>query len=84
MRLRTLRRLAWPKNISRTAASASDFSIPWRSRGRHLPPVVHAHAVGYPSGRYGSQNWHRRECGLDASAILLSVAERAAAAPHRP
>ena len=52
--------------------------------GAHLPPVVHAHAVGYPSGRYGSQNWHRRECGLDASAILLRVAERAAATRHRP
>ncbi len=26
-------------------------------------------ARGYPSGRYGSQNFHRRECGLDPAAI---------------
>ncbi len=52
--------------------------------GAHLPPVVHAHAHGYPSGRYGSQSWHRRECGLDVCAILLSVAERAAAAGQSP
>lgn len=27
-------------------------------------------ALGYPSGRYGSQKFHRRECGLDAAALL--------------
>lgn len=27
-------------------------------------------ALGYPSGRYGSQGFHRRECGLDAAALL--------------
>jgi transketolase len=27
-------------------------------------------ALGYPSGRYGSQSFHRRECGLDAAAIV--------------
>jgi len=52
--------------------------------GAALPPVVHAHARGYPSGRYGSQTWHRHECGLDAPAILRSVAERAAVARRRP
>jgi len=34
-------------------------------------------ALGYPSGRFGSQQFHRRECGLDpASALapLLKVA----------
>jgi transketolase len=43
-----------------------------------VPPVVHAHARGYPSGRYGSQNWHRNECGLDVPTILARVAARAA------
>jgi len=38
--------------------------------GQRLPRVMHAHARGYPSGRYGSQSWHRRECGLDVSTIL--------------
>jgi transketolase len=27
-------------------------------------------AGGYPSGRYGSQSFHRRECGIDAASIL--------------
>jgi len=35
-----------------------------------LPAVFHAHAKGYPSQTYGSQQFHRRECGLDASTIL--------------
>jgi hypothetical protein len=27
-------------------------------------------ARGYLSGRYGSQKFHRRECGLDPASIL--------------
>jgi transketolase len=46
--------------------------------GRKLPALVHAHAQGYPSGRYGSQRWHRRECGLDVPTILERMAERMA------
>ncbi len=30
----------------------------------------HHHARGYPSGRYGSQGFHRRESGLDPAAVL--------------
>ena len=30
-------------------------------------------ALGYPSGRYGSQKFHRRECGLDAAALLEGI-----------
>ena len=30
----------------------------------------HRHARGYPSGRYGSQRWHRAECGLDVPSLL--------------
>ena len=30
---------------------------------------IHRYALGYPSGRYGSQDFHRRECGLDAEAL---------------
>jgi transketolase len=33
----------------------------------------HLHAKGYPSGRYGSQGWHRRECGLDPASVLALV-----------
>jgi transketolase len=30
----------------------------------------HFHARGYLSGFYGSQNFHRKECGLDAESVL--------------
>jgi transketolase len=47
--------------------------------GRSARAVVHACARGYPSGRYGSQRWHRQECGLDAARILELIAARAIA-----
>ncbi len=31
-------------------------------------------AKGYPSGRYGSQQFHRHECGLDAASVLAAIA----------
>jgi transketolase len=36
------------------------------------PPrrLVHRPALGYPSGRYGSQKFHRRECRIDAESVL--------------
>jgi transketolase len=33
----------------------------------------HRCAQGYVSGLYGSQNWHRRECGLDAESIVSEL-----------
>ncbi|MDE3011570.1 MAG: transketolase [Pseudomonadota bacterium] len=45
--------------------------------GVACPPLHHACARGYPSGRYGSQAFHRRECGLEADTILEAL--RAAA-----
>jgi transketolase len=44
--------------------------------GRPLPTILHAHARGYPSGRYGSQTWHRQECGLDVPTILAAMSAR--------
>ena len=38
----------------------------------------HLHAEGYPSGRYGSQDFHRRESGLDADSIRSAVLALAA------
>lgn len=35
--------------------------------------LVHRHALGYPSGRYGSQAFHRKECGLDAASLRALV-----------
>lgn len=34
---------------------------------------THRCALGYPSGRYGSQAFHRRESGLDAASILAAL-----------
>jgi transketolase len=34
---------------------------------------THHCARGYPSGRYGSQRFHRRECGLDAASIVAGL-----------
>jgi transketolase len=36
-------------------------------------------ALGYPSGLYGSQKFHRKECGLDAEALLRLLTEEGAA-----
>ena len=37
----------------------------------------HLHARGYPSGRYGSQAFHRRESGIDPAAIAASIQDLA-------
>lgn len=38
--------------------------------GRAPARFSHRCAQGYPSGRYGSQTFHRRECGLDAETLV--------------
>jgi len=35
----------------------------------------HVCAQGYPSGLYGSQNFHRKECGLDPESVKRRVLE---------
>jgi len=34
---------------------------------------THRAAQGYPSGRYGSQKFHRRECGIDPETLLAEL-----------
>lgn len=34
----------------------------------------HQHAAGYPQGRYGSQNYHQKESGLDPASLQALVA----------
>ena len=67
---------AQPRRGARRARAASgSSSLHFLALGgRPMPRMVHAHARGYPSGRYGSQSWHRRECGLDVPAILGQLA----------
>jgi transketolase len=40
------------------------------------PRFTHRFALGYPSGYYGSQNYHRKESGLDVDSILELLKER--------
>ncbi len=42
--------------------------------GHKIPPFHHFSAQGYPSGRYGSQAWHRRENGIDVDSIFSGIA----------
>lgn len=48
------------------------------TRGEAPARFTHRAALGYPSGRYGSQRFHRQESGLDPESI--AVALRAGAA----
>jgi transketolase len=43
------------------------------SAGQGPRTFRHFAAKGYPSGRYGSQAFHRRECGLDAASVLAVI-----------
>jgi transketolase len=40
---------------------------------------IHRCAAGYASGLYGSQQFHRRECGIDGASIVAALREAAAA-----
>jgi transketolase len=44
-------------------------------RAYHPKAFRHWHAAGYPSGRYGSQEFHRAESGIDAMSIRQAVLE---------
>jgi len=41
--------------------------------GQPVHSFVHKHALGYVSGLYGSQKFHRAECGLDPASIIAAV-----------
>ncbi len=41
--------------------------------GQSPARFAHRCALGYPSGYYGSQKFHRQECGLDPAGILAEV-----------
>ncbi len=44
-------------------------------RGMMPPVFTHRCAVGYVSARYGSQKFHRKECGLDPDSILKELCQ---------
>jgi transketolase len=42
---------------------------------RPIKKFTHRFALGYPSGRFGSQTFHRRESGLDEASLLSMISE---------
>ncbi len=44
-------------------------------RGVHLSKFVHRYALGYPTGRFGSQGFHRAQCGLDVNGVRTMISE---------
>ena len=46
----------------------------WLKRKAIMTSVFeHRHALGYPSGLYGSQTFHRKECGLDPASVVSLI-----------
>ena len=43
------------------------------SRGLATGHFVHRYALGYPTGRFGSQAFHRAQCGIDSESIRSMV-----------
>ena len=37
---------------------------------------THKYALGYPTGRFGSQAFHRSQCGLDENGIRAMIFEQ--------
>ncbi|QNK01045.1 transketolase family protein [Dyella telluris] len=50
-----------------------NLTLSLAARGLTAARFVHRPALGYPSGRFGSQAFHRAECGLDAPSIRSMV-----------
>ena len=64
---------SWWKNTPRMAVSARCLPITWQPPASSLDSFTHKHALGYVSGLYGSQKFHRAECGLDPASIVAAV-----------
>ncbi len=54
------------------AAGSVGQSLIWllQTHGIKMPNIVHRTGLGYLSGNYGSQTFHRHECGLDSQSII--------------
>lgn len=42
-------------------------------RGIQVSGFIHRYALGYPTGRFGSQAFHRAQCGFDADGVRTMV-----------
>lgn len=77
-----LQRLSTAKTLcvveEHVAQSGFGQNLIWLLLKNNIPipqRFLHAHAQGYLSGSYGSQTFHRTECGLDSQSIrqLLNI-----------
>jgi transketolase len=50
-----------------------NLSLAVITRGVSITNIVHHHALRYPSGKFGSQSFHRAECGLDEAGVRKMV-----------
>lgn len=52
-----------------------NLALTLAARGLAPKHFVHRPALGYPTGRFGSQAFHRAQCGLDAPSIRSMVTD---------
>lgn len=43
--------------------------------GIQVSNFVHRYALGYPTGRFGSQEFHRAQCGLDVDGVCAMISD---------
>jgi transketolase len=51
----------------------ASLALSLAKRGLSAARLVHRPALGYPTGRFGSQAFHRAQCGLDTPSIRAMV-----------
>ncbi|MEH6627067.1 MAG: hypothetical protein V7739_11515 [Motiliproteus sp.] len=49
------------------------ISLAMVRRGIQVSNFVHRYALGYPTNRFGSQDFHRAQCGLDVDGVLTMI-----------
>ncbi len=72
--LRRSRRLVVVEEHSAHGGLGQSLAYSLARAGEMPPSFAHRHAMGYLSGLYGSQKYHRAECGLDPAGIVAAVA----------
>jgi transketolase len=72
LQLQRTRRLVVAEEHTATGSVGSHLAGWLLGRLKTSIDYTHITACGYPSGRYGSQSFHRRESGLDTSSIMSS------------
>lgn len=58
-----------------TGGLGMHLALSMQQNGKKSASFIHRHALGYPSGTYGSQQFHRTQCGIDADSIRTLITE---------